>query len=40
VTYDVTPLTEDGDLWLADFAAAYDAYLDHWSYAITMATRA
>ena len=40
VTYDMTALTEDGDLWLADFAADYDAYLDHWSHAITTATRA
>ena len=40
VTYDMTALTEDGDLWLAEFAAEYDAYLDHWSHAITTAISA
>jgi hypothetical protein len=40
VTYDMTALTEDGDLWLAEFAAEYDAYLDHWYHAITTAIRA
>ncbi len=38
VTYDMTALSADGERWLAEFAAGYDRYLDHWSHAITAAT--
>lgn len=34
VTYDMTALSEAGELWLAEFAAGYEAYLDHWGQAI------
>jgi hypothetical protein len=37
VTYDMTALSEDGDRWLAEFAAGYDDYLDHWCHAIATA---
>lgn len=37
VTYDMTALSADGELWLAEFAAGYDGYLDHWCHAITAA---
>lgn len=37
VTYDMTALSADGERWLAEFAAEYDGYLDHWRYAITTA---
>jgi Polyketide cyclase / dehydrase and lipid transport len=37
VTYDMTALSADGEGWLADFAAGYDAYLDHWCHAISAA---
>ena len=38
VTYDMTALSGDGERWLAEFAAGYDSYLDHWSHAIAAAT--
>jgi hypothetical protein len=37
VTYDMTALSVDGERWLAEFAAEYDGYLDHWRDAITTA---
>ncbi len=37
VTYDMTALSAGGERWLAEFAAGYDAYLDHWCHAITTA---
>ena len=37
VTYDMTALSADGERWLAEFAAEYDGYLDHWRRAITTA---
>lgn len=37
VTYDMTALSDAGELWLTDFAAGYDAYLDHWGHAIATA---
>ncbi len=37
VTYDMTALSADGERWLADFAAGYHGYLDHWRDAITTA---
>jgi hypothetical protein len=37
VTYDMTALSADGELWLTEFAAGYDSYLDHWCRAITTA---
>ena len=37
VTYDMTALSADGERWLAEFAAEYDGYLDHWRDAITTA---
>jgi hypothetical protein len=37
VTYDMTAMSADGERWLAEFAAGYDAYLDHCCQAITTA---
>ena len=37
VTYDMTALSADGERWLAEFAAGYDGYLDHWCHAIAAA---
>ncbi len=36
VNYDMTALSDTGDRWLAEFAAGYDAYLDHWRHAIAV----
>ena len=38
VTYDMTALSADGERWLAEFAAGYDGYLEHWRHAISAAT--
>ena len=38
VTYDMTALSADGERWVAEFAAGYDGYLDHWRHAISTAT--
>ncbi|MGO9955988.1 MAG: SRPBCC family protein [Solirubrobacteraceae bacterium] len=37
VTYDMTALSEAGELWLTEFAAGYSAYLYHWGHAIATA---
>ncbi len=37
VIYDMTALSEAGELWLTEFAAEYDTYLAHWGHAITEA---
>ena len=37
VTCDMTALSTHGEQWLAEFAAGYDGYLDHWSDAIATA---
>ena len=34
VIYDMTALSSDGERWLAEFAAGYDRYMDHWRDAI------